>query len=497
MFDKYRAFIRGIARDRLGKVGVMLTTSTFVTMLILELARLTGVISNTYVGLITYMILPPLFIIGLLIVPLAWRRMKRKTGMSSEQLRMQYLHMDEPRVGFFGSRLFQTIALLTLVNVFFLGAVSMRMLSFMDTPVFCGTACHSVMNPEWVTYQQSPHARVACVDCHVGEGAEALIDSKLNGLWQVISVTFDLLERPIPTPVHQLRPARETCEKCHWPEKFYGRRLKTIPSYAFDSASTPVFTTLVLKVDAGGAGQRSGIHWHVAAENEVRYASIDDQREDMLWVEMRQNDGSYRRFTNTGLTVPDTSDGVVRILDCVDCHNRATHIYEEPERAVDSRIYRGYLDRTLPYLKREALHAISSEYPGRQPANDGIANSFGEFYRRHYPEIARSRAGDIDSAIAVLQQVYARNIHPEMHIGWGAYPSHIGHGDDGGCFRCHSPDLVDANGSEISYDCTLCHSILADDQEDPFQFLISDDTTRPDYDMYQYLRGEFYTSFFR
>ena len=219
MLKKYFDFIRRVSVDRFGKLGVILTTSSFVTLVILEIARLAGIITNTYAGLVTYMVFPVLFVLGLLLIPFGWYRLKKKTGKNTSELMQEKFDTEDTRGGFLGSKLIRTIGFFSAVNVLFLSAVSMQMLGFMDTPVFCGTACHSVMNPEWVTYQQSPHARVKCVDCHVGEGVDALIDSKLNGLWQIVSVTFDLLERPIPTPVHQLRPARETCEKCHWPEK--------------------------------------------------------------------------------------------------------------------------------------------------------------------------------------------------------------------------------------------------------------------------------------
>jgi hypothetical protein len=369
------------------------------------------------------------------------------------------------------------------------------MFAFMDTPKFCGTACHSVMNPEWVTYQESPHSRVACVECHVGEGAEALVDSKLNGLYQIISITFDLLERPIPTPVHQLRPARETCEKCHWPEKFYGTRLQTTAHYQFDSVSSPLYTTLNLKIDAGTAAYRSGIHWHVAEENEVRYSSINDEREKILWVDVRRPDGSFHRYTSKDKLGSGEDASSVRVMDCVDCHNRATHIYEDPDRAIDYRIQRGILDRSLPFLKREALQAITEGYPNMQAAMEGIANHMHGYYQRDHPEMTASQSILIDSIITVLQTIYTRNIHPEMNIGWGAYPSHIGHIGNGGCFRCHNPRMVDDSGHSISNDCALCHSMLANGNDDPFKFLQPVDTNDIDYPMHQYLQDEFLQSF--
>jgi len=249
LFLKLLNFIHGVSICPTGRLGVILASSSFVCLVILELARIFGIITNSYIGLITYMVFPALFVIGLILIPIGWRRVKNKTGKSTRELLEDRFGNDVVKSDFLGSGLARTIVMLTLINIVFLGGISMQMLHFMDSAKFCGTACHSVMNPEWVTYQKSPHSRVACVQCHVGEGAGALIDSKLNGLWQMVSVTFDLLERPIPTPVHQLRPARETCEKCHWPDKFYGARLKTIAHYDLDKTNTPKFSTLNLTND--------------------------------------------------------------------------------------------------------------------------------------------------------------------------------------------------------------------------------------------------------
>ncbi|UCC44399.1 MAG: NapC/NirT family cytochrome c [Candidatus Zixiibacteriota bacterium] len=494
MFGRYLNFVRGVATNWWGRLGVILTTSSFVCMVVMELARLVGLITSSYAGLVSYMVFPALFILGLLLIPIGWRRLRKQTGKSSRELRESKFGKEFGVASFGGSRLFRTVAVLSVVNIVFLLIVSSRMFAFMDTAEFCGTACHSVMNPEWVTYQQSPHARVDCVQCHVGEGAEALVDSKLNGLWQIASVTFDLLERPIPTPVHQLRPARQTCEKCHWPDKFYGHRLKTITRYGHDSASIRLYTTLSLKVDAGTIQRRGGIHWHIAQENEVRYASVEDKREKIIWAEVLRPDGSYHRYTSTDDAAIGRDALSVRTMDCVDCHNRATHIYELPDRAIDDRIQKGVLDRSLPFLKREALHAVSAGYVSREAAMEGIANHIHGFYQRHYPDLARSRVMTLDSVITVLQGIYNRNIHPGMKIEWRTYPSHIGHVGEGGCFRCHNPRMVDENRSAISSDCALCHSMLSNGHDDPFQYLRPADTLSPDYQMHLYLQQEFMTS---
>ncbi len=494
MYTRYLNFIRGVATNWWGRLGVIVTTSSFVCMVAIELARLLGLVTSSYAGLISYMLFPALFVIGLFMIPVGWRQLKKSSRKSTAELLETQFGKDDSRGDFSGARLFRMISILTIVNIVFLAIVGSRMLAFMDTAEFCGTACHSVMNPEWVTYRQSPHSRVACVECHVGEGAGSLIDSKLNGMWQMVSVTFDLLERPIPTPVHQLRPARETCEKCHWPEKFYGNRIKRIVRYDTDEASTPKYTTLSLKVDIGDQANQHGIHWHVAEENEVRYSSLDDERESMVWVELKQSDGSIKRYTNRELIDSGSEREEIRQLDCVDCHNRATHIYEIALHAIDKRIQLGQMERSLPFLKREAVGAITANYPSKEAAMDGIANHMHGFYRRNFPDIANNKMALINSTVAVLQQIHSRNIHPEMNITWDTYPNHIGHANNKGCFRCHNSNLVDQEGKSITYDCSYCHSILAYDSDEPFRFLQTADTTSLDYQMHRYLQEEFLNS---
>jgi hypothetical protein len=494
LLRKYINFIRGVAINRAGMIGVVLVTSSFITFILLELLRVMGFLTNAYIGLVTYLLFPLLFLIGLILIPIGWHYRKKATGKTTRELLDIQFEPEVTKQGFFGSRIFLTIAILTLGNVVFMGVLSGRMLHFMDGAEFCGTACHKVMNPEWVTYQQSPHARVNCVECHVGEGVGALVNSKLNGLWQIISLTFNLYERPIPTPVRQLRPARETCEKCHWPDKFYGSRVKSIVHYEDDEQSTPRYTTLNLKVDAGSGRKRRGIHWHIAEENTIRYASVNE-REKMIWVEARQPDGSFKRFANETNSHDSMTIDEVREMDCVDCHNRATHIYELPESALDQRMALGLVDLSLPFLKREGLAAITSNYPDNEAAMEGIANHIQGFYQRNFPEIAIQKANEIDTVISVLRAVYSRNIHHGMKITWGSYPSHIGHVDDGGCFRCHNDNLVDSEGNNIDYDCTTCHSILAYDENEPFVYLLPPDSANPNYPMHRYLRQEFFEAY--
>jgi len=495
MWNKYLNFIRGISVNWYGKTGIILTTSSFITFLVLEVARFSGIFTNQYIGLITYLLLPTLFVFGLILIPVGWFKYKGTRNKSTWELLNERFPDEDVEARRTGSKLFLTIALLTGANVLFLGLASMQTLHFMDQPVFCGTACHSVMNPEWTTYQDSPHARVKCVECHVGEGIDALIDSKLNGAWQVISASFNLYEKPIPTPVHQLRPARETCEKCHWPAKFYGSRLQTEVTYKPDSVSTLRYTTLNLKIDGGPEASYAGIHWHIAEKNTVEYTSIDDERETMIEVRAEQPDGSFRTYRNTRLASGDYSAEDTehyRVMDCVDCHNRATHIYEQPERAVDSRMRVGKIPREPPFIKREALAALTNNYNTVESAMTGIANHLNGYYRRNHPEVLRSKSAEIDSAITVLQETWKRNIHPEMNITWGSYPSHIGHPNENiGCFRCHNSYMKTDDGDTIDNDCTLCHSILANESSEPFQYLDTITDKEPEAALKHHLQQEF------
>ena len=492
------AFIRGVSVNAWSKAGIVLVTVSVILFTVYELLEISGILTNAYIGLITYLGFPLLFVIGLLAIPIGWVLYARKKQKPLKQMLFEKFDEEELRESQTGARLFRTVTLLTLLNLIILGVASSRMLHYMDSAHFCGTACHSVMNPEWVTYQQSPHARVHCVECHVGEGTKALVDSKINGIWQMISVTFNLYERPIPTPVHTLRPARETCEKCHWPEKFIGNRIVNRAHYLPDSTNSASHTTLMLKVGTGGEGvQPAGSHWHISDKNTVRYASVDDKREQIMWVEVQTDSGSFKRFTNTTLSdYQNQSDQHIRTMDCVDCHNRATHIYEELSNAIDKRILTGEIDKNIPFIRKQVEEVLSNHYPDLTSARNNIRMGIANFYKRSYPKIATRFASQIDQAIESTINIYIRNIHTNMNITWGSYRSHIGHSSGAGCFRCHTPSMQNDSGKSISMDCTLCHSILAYESEKPFEFIqeINTDSLTLEDRMQLYLEEEFWQS---
>lgn len=492
-----RQLLHGLAVDRLSRTGIILTTAAAASFVLLEGASLMGMFHNAYAGLVTYIAIPGLFVFGLLLIPLSWLLAMRRTRQGLGALLRERFQAPALESGPFGALLIRSLALMTVVNLVFITFAGTQAIHYMDSARFCGTACHSVMGPEWAAYQYSPHARVACVSCHIGDRFDALVQAKLNGAWQAVSSAFDLYERPIPTPVHGLRPARETCMKCHWPTLFHGNRVANYVHYAPDSLSTPSYSTLMLKIGSGEKGHESGSHWHVAETNEVRFASVNGEVEQILWVESRQPDGTVRRFENRSLAQEaEGSTDHERVMDCIDCHNRATHVFEQPGPAVDERIRQGLIPRDLPFAKRTALAALLEPWPDKETGKAGIGEHIRAAYARMGDTQAAVRPGAVDSMVTATVAIYERNVHPNMKVFWGAYPNHLGHADGGGCFRCHNQDLVDESGRAIPDDCTLCHSILAYDEPRPFDYLVTPDEYAPraTREMRRYLREDFWES---
>jgi nitrate/TMAO reductase-like tetraheme cytochrome c subunit len=487
----YINFLRGLSVNLYGKIGVILATSMFLSFIVLETLSFMGVYNNAYMGLITYLAFPSLFILGLILVVIGWKKFQKQQGRSTRELLIQRVGTGEARAKLMGSRVFLMFLGLSAVNVIFVVGASSRMLHFMDSSEFCGMACHSIMGPEYLAYQSSSHARVPCVECHVGHGISALIESKVAGTRQMIKASMNTYNRPVQTPVHNLRPSNETCEKCHWPEKYYGRTLKHIVHYEQNEKNTPLYTTLSLKVDAQ-AGIKTGIHWHISKDNEVRYASVDNQREQIIWIETKDKTGTTKRYQNKLLDASLQQQTENRLMDCVDCHNRATHHFQSAEDEIDQAIKQGQIDHNLPFIKREGLAVLNNNLTTKQQAFDFIETHITNFYSQKYSTVSMKR---VDEAIRILQKIYNRNIHPEMKITWNTYVDHSGHKKSTGCFRCHSESLVDENGEHLANDCTMCHSILADSESDPFAYLNPLDPNEPEMKKHLYLQEEFKNSY--
>ena len=319
--------------------GAVLTTVSAIVFFTLFGLELVGFHSGPYIGILAFIIIPGFFLLGLILIPLGlWRERVRKRRALAEGTRavdeLPVWNLNDQRIRRNGL----VFLMLTAVNLVIVSLATYKGIEVMDSTPFCGMACHSVMHPEFTTYQRSPHARVACVECHIGPGANWFVKSKLSGSWQLVSVTFGLYPRPIPVPVHSLRPARETCEQCHWPQKFVGDRFKVNTHFQEDEANTELKTVLIVKVGGRQSGRSHGIHWHVDPANVVRYRS-DEKRQTMYEVEMVANDGTTRRWKAPSADTPEGQRATEwRTMDCVDCHNRPTHIYRRPDQELDAAL---------------------------------------------------------------------------------------------------------------------------------------------------------------
>jgi hypothetical protein len=462
-----------LGKNRLTLTGAVLTTSAAAVMLWFWAFELfTGHVFHPYAGIIIFLILPGIFVFGLVLIPFGGWRHRRKLRARGE-LPDVYPKIDfrEPVL----RHAFAWVSVLTIFNVAILGTASYRGVEHMDSVQFCGQTCHSVMAPEYTAYVDSPHSRVACVECHIGPGAPWFVRSKLSGVRQVFAVTFNTFNRPIPSPVKELRPARETCEQCHWPQKFHGDKFLVRTKYGEDEANTPLTTVLVLKI-GGRTWQGSvGIHGrHLDTFERIGYVATDDRRQVIPHVTYLDDDGKTveYRAADVNPTPAQLARGERRLMDCMDCHNRPTHAFHMPERAVDRALEEGRISRDLPFIKKKAVELLRAEYLDRQTAAQRIAASLTEFYRAGYPETYRQHRALVETAAQQVQAIYLRNVFPEMKITWGTYPNNIGHSDFLGCFRCHDGNHTAADGRTISADCNACHTILA--MEDPNPKVLSD-----------------------
>lgn len=441
-----------LARTPLAAFGVVLTTACALLFLLALGAESFGFIENPYVGILIFFALPAGFLLGLLLVAVGNVRGRRR---GAEQISWPTIDLKNR-----GQRIFiMGLLVASLVNVVILSMAGVGAVHYMETPSFCGQVCHTVMEPEYVAHAQGPHANVTCVSCHVGSGAGALVQSKIDGTRRLVGFITGDITRPIPTPVHGMRPARETCGTCHWPEKIHGDRLKVVKEYADDEASTETVTTLEMKVGGGGTalGGGDGIHWHMNLANQVEFVALDDKRQDIPYVKVTAADGSTREFRKPGITDVQLAAGTRRTMDCTDCHSRPSHEFAPtPERAADAALALGQVPRGLPFVRREMVKALKTEAASKDEALAAIDRGLRGFYAG--PEVASRPAGaDIDRAVQVTRTLYASNIFPQMKITWGAYRSELGHIDSPGCFRCHDEEKATPDGRTISQDCESCH----------------------------------------
>jgi len=446
----------------LSMLGAILALVSFCVILFLLLLDFFSEASSPYMGILAFIILPSVLVFGLVAIPIGMF-LERKRRQKAEYTKRRSFYVD------FDKASHRTASMIFLIgSVIFLLATavgSYRAYEFTESNTFCGELCHSVMKPEFVAYQNSSHARVNCVECHVGEGADWYVRSKLAGSYQLYSVLFNKFETPIPTPVENLRPARETCQHCHWPDKFHGSRERVFNHFMVDEENTP-WTIRMLMKTGGGAndlGEGEGIHWHINAENSIEYYALDEKRQEIAWVRFRDEKGAERVYLNEDLDFDSKNIDLshVRRMDCIDCHNRPAHIYNSPSRSVNSALASGRIDPAAPSAKRIAVEALIGDYTDSPSAATTIENQILEAYQEEYPDYFASNEDKVKKIVEVTKEIYKLNFFPEMKVRWDAYPDNIGHFSSLGCYRCHNGKLVSEEGLAISNDCSKCHTILS------------------------------------
>jgi hypothetical protein len=320
------------------------------------------------------------------------------------------------------------------------------------------------MQPEYTAYQSSPHSRVECVQCHIGPGESWFVRSKLSGMRQVFAVMFHTYETPIPTPVHNLRPARETCESCHWPQKYGEDRLRIINKFGDDENNAATKTVLLMKI--GGGNKGIGIHGtHLGPGVHIRYGHSDAQRQTIPWIEYSGPDG--KTVYHAEGAAADGKGLTIREMDCLDCHNRPSHSFKLPERAVDDAMVAGDLSPGLPFAHKQSVEILKKSYASREDAATAIPAAFESYYRETYPAVYKERQGEVSKSAQAVLAIYNRNVFPAMKITWGTYPNNVGHTDFPGCFRCHDDSHASKDGRKVTQDCGACHNLLAMEEAAP------------------------------
>jgi len=477
LFERFRdSWVRPalfFGNNPISLAGGAITTASGITMISYWLAELSGHLSdNPYLGIIFFLILPVLFLLGLALIPVGVF-LRRRTLQKAGQIPAAFPRID------LNDRIFRhgldIVLVATIVNFLVVATASYHGAEYMDSPQFCGRSCH-VMTPEFTAYRISPHSHVACVDCHIGSGAQAYFSAKVNGTRQLIEVSFHPLAplapkiipnypTPIPSPVTSLRPARYTCEGCHTPTRFDGDKLLVKSNFADDEPNTETQTVLILHL--GGVDSLSrytGIHGvHLG---HIEYVSTDSTRTTIPWVERQNADGSFTEYSTqpAGSGVPK---GDRRVMDCIDCHNRAAHTFVTAGEAVNQAMASGAISSDLPWIHKEGLALLNGTYSSQEDAGVQIPQQLQAFYRTQNPAVLSQKAALVQQAGKELVALYDQNVFPFMKVTWGTHPNHIGHMEYPGCFRCHDGSHAAKNGDTIPQDCSVCHNLLAVEEAKP------------------------------
>jgi formate-dependent nitrite reductase cytochrome c552 subunit len=437
-------------------LGVALVTLAGCAWLFALPAHMHGRADNPYIGLLVFIAIPIVFFLGLALIPIGIWIGKRRIAAGLAQLPDRPAALRRVTI-FFG--------VMTVANILIGSQVSYRAVDHMETVQFCGQTCH-VMRPEFAAHQLPPHRSVACVECHVTPGASGWARSKMAGTRQLLAVTFNNYPRPIESAMesNRLVSSAETCEQCHSRDKAAGPRLRVISHFKDDEANSRTETVLLMQVGGGAYG---GIHGaHLGPGIRIRYAAADKKRQEIPWVEYRSATGT-RTYVASGAKPESIGAMPVFEMQCVDCHNRAAHSFETPERAIDDAMAHGEIATGLPHVKKAGLELLKGSYSSGDEAAQKIPAALASFYQRQLPEAAAKRSEEIRFTGQSVAAIYRRNVFPDLKVTWGTYPNNMGHTDYPGCFRCHDDSHSTSDKKTITQDCGSCHQSLAVEEASP------------------------------
>ncbi len=444
--------------------GVFLAAMALVLLLTFGMFSLVTPTANPYVDIVGYLVVPGILVLGVITIPFgilfkSWR-LHRHNPELRLAFRFPHVDLNDPAQ----RRVAKIVVIGGLILFPVVGLSSYHGYHYTDSADFCSKACHAAMHPQATTYEHSAHARVSCAECHIGSGASWFVKSKLSGTRQVLAMWQDSFPRPIPSAITDLRPARDTCEECHWPKKFFGAQLREIVRFASDERNTRRDIDMLVKTGGGDetTGRATGIHRHMALEGTVEYIPTDDKLQDIPWVSMTDPAGNKLIYRSDGRPSSDPEpEGQKRELDCMDCHNRPAHKFRSPQDAVDIYLAIGRkMDPRLPFIKREAVAALAQPYPDKKTGREQIGFLLTRFYQENYGDQWETLKPMIHQAIDAVREIYDMNFFPSMNVDWRSYPDNIGHLVSPGCFRCHEGTHVNQHGEKLSHECNICHDFL-------------------------------------
>jgi NapC/NirT cytochrome c family protein len=440
-----------LARHPLAIAGALIATASAVVFIALVIAAFAGLFDNPYAGLVVFVVIPTFFVVGLLLIPagiwLQRRKLRRDPSAVAEWPVVDFRRAEVRRTALI-------ITAITAVNVVILLLAGYGSLHWMESPTFCGQVCHTPMQPQFTAWGEARHARIACVKCHIGEGAAAVVHAKLSGVRQLLHVATNSYPRPIP-PGAEMPPGAQaqTCASCHQAERTVGDRIRVIREFADDEGNSETMTILQMHLGRASPSGRA-IHWHADPAVRVEYVATDAEGQTIPYVRVTDAKGQVKEYVTADAPAGIGAGGNLHTMDCMDCHNTVGHpISPTAEKAVDGAIAAGLISRKLPFARREGIRLVNASYPNQEAALQAIDRDLRKFYGSQ----SSVDQQEVERTVAGVREVYRRNVFPTMKVTFGAYPDHRGHMTSNGCFRCHDGGHTAKDGSMINADCEYCH----------------------------------------